>query len=92
MADETIQGATPEAAPSDAQFAAQVQAILDKIRVFLQADGGDIELVGIEGRDVKVRLQGACKGCPGAAYTLKMGVEAALRREIPSLGNLIPVD
>lgn len=92
MAEETTQGAAPEAELTDEQFAAQVQAILDKIRVFLQADGGDIELVGIEGRDVKVRLQGACKGCPGAAYTLKMGVEGALRREIPSLGNLIPVE
>lgn len=92
MAEETTQGSVPEAGLTDAQFEAQVRAILDKIRVFLQADGGDIELVGIEGRDVKVRLQGACKGCPGAAYTLKMGVEAALRREIPSLGNLIPVE
>lgn len=92
MADETTTGAAPEAAPSGAEFEAQVLAVLDKIRGFLQADGGDIELVGIEGRDVKVRLQGACKGCPGAAYTLKMGVEAALRREIPTLGNLIPVE
>jgi len=48
--------------------------------------------VDIGGRDVTVRLRGACSGCPGAAYTLKMGVEAALRREIPDFGNLIPVD
>jgi Fe-S cluster biogenesis protein NfuA len=63
-----------------------------KVRGFLQADGGDIEIVDIGGRDVTVRLRGACSGCPGAAYTLKMGVEAALRREIPDFGNLIPVD
>jgi Fe-S cluster biogenesis protein NfuA len=49
-------------------------------------------VVAIEGRDVKVRLQGACKGCPGAIYTLKLGVEAALRRDISDFGNLIPVD
>lgn len=92
MADETSKGAASGAAPSDVEFETQVLAVLDSIRGFLQADGGDIELVGIEGRDVKVRLQGACKGCPGAAYTLKMGVEAALRREIPEFGNLIPVE
>lgn len=92
MLDDTSKAAAPEAAASDVEFEAKVSAVLDKVRPFLQADGGDIELVGIEGRDVKVRLQGACKGCPGAAYTLKLGVEAALRREIPEFGNLIPVE
>ena len=58
---------------------AKVGAVIDKIRPMLQADGGDIELVGIDAEGVvSVRLQGACKGCPGAKMTLKMGVEQGL--------------
>ncbi len=64
----------------------QVQAVIDEIRPNLQADGGDIELVDVtEGGIVRVRLQGACHGCPGAAMTLKMGVERLLRRRIPEI-------
>ena len=91
MSDKPDTSAAPEEA-SDIEFEAKVRETIDKVRRFLQADGGDLELVKIEGRDVHVRLQGACKGCPGAAYTLKLGVEAALRREIPDFGNLIPVE
>lgn len=64
----------------------KVQKIIDKLRVYLQADGGDIELVGItEDNIVQVRLKGACHGCPGAAMTLKNGVERALKEEIPEV-------
>jgi Fe-S cluster biogenesis protein NfuA len=64
----------------------QVQAVIDEIRPSLQADGGDIELVNVtpEGM-VQVRLQGACHGCPGAAMTLKMGVERLLKKRIPEV-------
>ena len=51
----------------------------------LQADGGDVELVDVEDGVVKLRLQGACAGCPGAQMTLKMGVERQLRQEIPDV-------
>lgn len=59
---------------------------LKKIRPFLQRDGGDIEFVEFtEDKIVKVRLQGACKGCPGAQMTLKMVVEQILRSEFPEI-------
>jgi Fe-S cluster biogenesis protein NfuA len=63
----------------------KVQAVLDKIRPALQADGGNIELVDIVDGIVKVKLLGACQGCMGAQMTLKMGVEKALREAIPEV-------
>ena len=70
--------------------AALVQQVIDQqVRPALRADGGDIELVEIRGADVHVRLQGACRGCPGAGMTLKMGVEALLRDEIPGFGRVV---
>jgi Fe-S cluster biogenesis protein NfuA len=58
---------------------------LDKIRPFLQRDGGDVEFVDFVDGIVKVRLKGACSGCPGAAMTLKMGVERVLKEHIPEI-------
>jgi Fe-S cluster biogenesis protein NfuA len=75
-----------------ADFETRLRAVLDKVRPFLQMDGGDIELVAIEDKSALVRLKGACHGCPSAIYTLKMGVEQAIRREIPDFGELIQVD
>ena len=66
----------------------KVERVLGKIRPMLQADGGDVELVDIEGGVVKVRLQGACAGCPGAQMTLKMGVERQLKQEIPEVESV----
>lgn len=63
----------------------KVEEALAEIRPMLQADGGDIELVGIEGGTVKVRLRGACAGCPGAAMTLRMGVERKLKEMVPGV-------
>jgi Fe-S cluster biogenesis protein NfuA len=64
----------------------RVQEVIDQIRPNLQADGGDIELVDVTADGtVKVRLQGACQGCPGAAMTLKMGVERLLKKSIPEI-------
>ncbi len=62
-----------------------VEKTLNKIRPALQADGGDVELVDIEGGVVKVRLKGACGGCPMATITLKNGIEALLKEEVPSV-------
>ena len=64
---------------------AKVKAMLDKIRPALQADGGDVELVGIEDGVVKVRLQGACAGCPMSQLTLKNGIEKILKQKIPDV-------
>lgn len=63
---------------------AKIKAKLEEIRGMLQADGGDLEVVEIVGTNVKLRLKGACGGCPHAAMTLKEGVEQALRDEIDS--------
>jgi Fe-S cluster biogenesis protein NfuA len=63
----------------------QVQAVLDKIRPALQADGGDVQLVGVEGGVVKVSLQGACRGCPMSQLTLANGVERVLKQELPEV-------
>jgi len=66
----------------------RLQAILDRVRPFLQADGGDIELVAVDGRSASVRLIGMCAGCPAAHMTLHDGIEAAIRSEIPEFDTL----
>ncbi|PLX41045.1 MAG: hypothetical protein C0608_07300 [Deltaproteobacteria bacterium] len=64
----------------------KVQAALDQVRVKLQADGGDAELVDVtDDGIVKVRLQGACKGCPMSQMTLKQGIERFIKQEIPEV-------
>jgi Fe-S cluster biogenesis protein NfuA len=64
----------------------QVEAVLDKVRPQLQADGGDVELVDVtEDNTVKLRLQGACAGCPMSQMTLKNGIERVLKQEIPEI-------
>jgi Fe-S cluster biogenesis protein NfuA len=69
-----------------------VQGALDKIRPALQADGGDVELVEVEGNVVKVRLQGACRGCPMSQMTLKNGIEKFLMKEVPDVERVEAVD
>lgn len=63
----------------------RVAKVLETIRPGLQMDGGDIELVAVEDGVVKVRLVGACAGCPMSMMTLQMGVERTLKREIPEI-------
>lgn len=64
----------------------KVEKALDKIRPSLQADGGNVELVDVtEDGIVKVRLTGACRGCPMSQMTLKMGIEKSLMKEIPEI-------
>ena len=70
----------------------QVQAVIDKIRPMLQADGGDVELVSVENGIVKVRLQGACRGCPMSQMTLKNGIEKFLKKEVPEVVSVENVD
>ena len=70
----------------------RVQEAIDKIRPALQRDGGDVELVGVEDGVVKVRLQGACKGCPMSQMTLKNGIEKYLQKEIPEVVRVEGVD
>ena len=66
-----------------------VKKALDEIRPMLQADGGDVELVEVtEDNVVKVRLQGACDGCPMARITLKNGIERRLKRVVPEVESV----
>jgi len=66
----------------------RIEAVLDRVRPFLQADGGDIELMAVEGNSASVRLTGMCAGCPSAHMTLHVGIETALREEIPEFETL----
>jgi Fe-S cluster biogenesis protein NfuA len=66
---------------------------LEKVRPYLQSDGGDISLVEItDDNIVKVKLQGACHGCPFSMQTLKAGVEQALIKEVPEISKVVAVD
>lgn len=62
-----------------------VEKVLDELRPYLIADGGNVELVELDGPVVKLRLNGACGSCPSSTYTLKMGIERKLRMSIPDI-------
>lgn len=65
-----------------------VEQVLDELRPYLMADGGNVELVEIDGPIVKLRLQGACGSCPSSTMTLKMGIERRLREYIPEISEV----
>ena len=65
---------------------------LNKIRPMLKADGGDVELVAVDDGVVKVRLQGACAGCPMSQMTLKNGIEKVLKDKIPEITAVVPAE
>ena len=68
----------------------RVEAALEKIRPSLQNDGGDVELIDVdEAGVVKVRLKGACAGCPMSQMTLKQGIESTLKQEIPEVKEVV---
>jgi Fe-S cluster biogenesis protein NfuA len=69
----------------------KVEAALNKIRPALQADGGDVEFVDVTDGVVKVRLTGACGGCPMSQMTLKMGIERHLKKEVPEVKEVVSV-
>ena len=69
----------------------KVEAALDLIRPTLQADGGNVELVGIDGDVVRVKLVGACGYCPMSTMTLKVGIERALKEQVPEVKEVIAV-
>ena len=66
----------------------RVEAVIQRVRPFLQADGGDIELLRVEGNSARVRLTGMCAQCPSAHMTLYLGVEMALRDDMPEFETL----
>ena len=78
--------------PAGQSVQEQVKKAIDEIRPSLQGHGGDIELVGIDpDNTVRVRLRGACSGCPGAAMTMKMGVERILKQKVPEVKTVVAV-
>jgi len=69
----------------------KVEEVLDKVRPALMRDGGNVELVSVDDGTVKVKLTGACSGCPMSAMTLKMGIEQILKQEIPEVKEVVAV-
>lgn len=68
-----------------------VETVLDELRPYLMADGGNVEIVEIDGPIVQLRLQGACGSCPSSTMTLKMGIERRLRERIPEIAEVVAV-
>lgn len=66
----------------------KVQAALAEIRPQIQADGGNIDLIAVDNNIVKVRLRGACAGCPMSALTLKQGVERLIKQKVPEIQSV----
>jgi Fe-S cluster biogenesis protein NfuA len=85
----TPAASAPAAAPTDEE---KIRAILEEIRPYLQRDGGDCEFVGYENRIVKLRLHGACGSCPSSLMTLRMGIENAIRDQVPDVQAVENVD
>jgi Fe-S cluster biogenesis protein NfuA len=69
----------------------KVEAALAKIRPMLERDGGSVELVDVQGAIVKVRLTGACHGCPMSQMTLKAGIERIVKQEVPEVAEVVAV-
>lgn len=69
----------------------KIEAALNKIRPSLVADGGNVELVDVNDGVVKVKLTGACAGCPMSTMTLKMGIERVLKQDIPEIKEVVSV-
>jgi Fe-S cluster biogenesis protein NfuA len=79
-------------ANTDQTLEEKVKDIIENLRGALQSHGGDVELVSIdEDNTVNVRLQGACQGCPGAAMTMKMGIERILKEKVPEVKEVVAV-
>ncbi len=75
------------------QIVGRINATLNKVRPYLQADGGDITLLEVtDDMVVKVELKGACHGCPFSLQTLKAGVEKAIMKEVPEVKEVIAVN
>ncbi len=70
----------------------KVAEVLAKVRPVLVRDGGDVELIGVDDGTVKVKLVGACAGCPMSTLTLKNGIERILKQEIPEVKEVVNVE
>ena len=79
-------------ANTDQSLQERIKDTIESLRGALQSHGGDVELVSIdEDNTVNVRLQGACQGCPGAAITMKIGIERILKERVPEVKQVVAV-
>lgn len=84
-------GDRPEAG-AEQSFEQKVSEVIETVRPALQGHGGDVELVGVDDdKTVRVRLQGACRGCPGAMMTMRMGIERILKERVPDIKQVVAV-
>jgi Fe-S cluster biogenesis protein NfuA len=86
------QGAGSQYAAKEISMETKIREVIEnQIRPLLQRDGGDIEFVSLDNKTVKVRLRGACAGCPASQMTLQLGVERLLREEVPDVERVVAV-
>ncbi len=85
-------GTNPAAIPPAIPDEDKIKAILEEIRPYLQRDGGDCEFVSYENKIVNLRLHGACGTCPSSLMTLRMGIENAIRDQVPDVQGVANVD
>lgn len=91
MADKVNSDETSETG-AEKTFEQKVSEVIEMVRPALQGHGGDVQLLGVdEDKTVRVRLQGACRGCPGATMTMKMGIERILRERVPDVKQVVAV-
>ncbi len=82
----------PSEPGAEKSFTEKVSEVIEMVRPALQGHGGDVELLGVdEDKTVRVRLQGACQGCPGATMTMKMGIERILKERVPEVKEVVAV-
>ncbi len=85
-------GANPNETGAEKTFEEKVGEVIEMVRPALQGHGGDVELIGVdEDKTVRLRLQGACRGCPGATMTMKMGIERILKEKVPDVKQVVAV-
>ncbi len=89
----TLPGAEASRPPAgEVPMEENIKKALEEIRPRLQDDGGDVEFVSVENGEVRVRLKGACGGCPMAAITLKRGIERILKERVPGVESVVAVE
>ena len=77
---------------AEKSFEDQVKDVIETVRPALQDHGGDVQFIGVdEDKTVRVRLQGACRGCPGATMTMRMGIERILKERVPDVKQVVAV-
>jgi Fe-S cluster biogenesis protein NfuA len=82
----------PNETGAEKTFEEKVAEVIEMVRPALQGHGGDVQLLGVdEDKTVRVRLQGACRGCPGATMTMKMGIERILKERVPDVKQVVAV-